>query len=536
MNRLEEERELVELLKCTEGKPVGVILEGKGGVGKTSLAASVVSGDAIQEEYPDGVYWMHVGDEHVNIYGKENQFVILMEKLSSCLPASDEERNKIPNMKSIVPTEETVAKHFENKKALLVLDDVSSDFAEAICLFRDAGVSVLLTTQREVTNEDVEGLHLFALEALGEQDSWRLFSETCPQDAQPEATTCPMTRTLISKCYGHPLTLQMMSSAVNFYLKLPHLPCSTLEEAANNVNTALVAAQNPTNIDEQRHRNLFKCLLVLLDSCPTDMRINFFALAVLPDGYKASVDMLGKIWGIDAESDAVQAVSLLHSHHLVQGDNHNGWLVHGMLMKYIKRKVQWIEGFAKVRERQLAYFTDKRVLRRLMEENVYSVVPLWNEIGTAETMAQLWETNKENWDKEYVLSLLMFFFMVSRWDLMIRVCDDVRSGISRGVAAFTAQSLTKFTLFNNLADKLAKGLSDDEKFSYTVTQWKRLAQNAVALDQAKKQKEGGNTEVNPVVSHLPTLTKTILNSIGEETTSAAFSWLGAVLLGALSGG
>lgn len=534
---------MFELLKRTEGTPNGVILEGKGGVGKTSLAASLAAGEAIKHEYPDGVHWMHVGDEHVNTYGKENRFLILMEKLSRCLPVSDDGGKKAPDLNNAASAEENVTEYLKDKKALLVLDDVCGDFAETIHLFCGVGVSVLVTTQREVTKEDVDGLNLFALEALHEEDSWRLFSETVcgVHNASPQTSTCPITKRLVSKCHGHPLSLLMVASAIKFYLQSPHLSCSEMEEAANKVNTALDHATNPTHIDEQRHRFLFKCVATLLDSCPTDMRIHFFALAVLPDGYQANIDMLGKIWGMDAEGDALQALSLLHSHHLVQGDNHNGWSVHGMLMKYMKRKVQWIEGFTKVKERQVAYLSSKRVLRSIMENDVYSMVPLWNEVGNAETMPHLWETNKENWDKEYVLSLMMFFFIVARWDLIIKVCDDVRDRISKGMAAFTAQSLTKVTLFNSLANRLAKGLSEDEKFSYTVTQWKRLAQKAINLNQVEQQKKkkGGDTDMpaaNPMVSHLPEVVNTILSDVGTDTVSTVFEWMGSMLLEAASEG
>ena len=53
---------LVELLLSDRSEAVGVVgVQGMGGIGKSVLAAAATDEPRVQEKFPDGIYWLTVG-------------------------------------------------------------------------------------------------------------------------------------------------------------------------------------------------------------------------------------------------------------------------------------------------------------------------------------------------------------------------------------------------------------------------------------------------------------------------------------------
>jgi hypothetical protein len=135
---------LIEAITGVDSGAVGVVggsrsfgLQGQGGIGKSVLAAAVAREPGVRRRFPDGVFWVTVG-EAADVLAAQ------LDLLSRLDPAAEKPRTSSEVQK-------TLRAALAERRVLLVVDDVWSD--AAALAFRATGPQgrILYTTRRSST-------------------------------------------------------------------------------------------------------------------------------------------------------------------------------------------------------------------------------------------------------------------------------------------------------------------------------------------------------------------------------------------------
>jgi hypothetical protein len=144
--RLDDFQALKDAVLAGITKPVALTgtgtlgLQGMGGIGKTVLAAALAHNLEVRQAFPDGIYWLTVGQKP-NVLDLQNQ---LLRQLTGCKETTTEQEAK-----------DALRQALEGRSALIVVDDAwTIDHADAF--FVTAPPARLLITTRN--NEVLVGL------------------------------------------------------------------------------------------------------------------------------------------------------------------------------------------------------------------------------------------------------------------------------------------------------------------------------------------------------------------------------------------
>jgi NB-ARC domain/SEFIR domain len=99
------------------GKSSAVGVQGMGGIGKTVLAAALVRDSEVRHAFPDGIYWLTIGQKP-NLLDLQNQLLRQLTGSQETLTTEQEAKD-------------TLREALESRSALLVVDDACR------CVFRD---------------------------------------------------------------------------------------------------------------------------------------------------------------------------------------------------------------------------------------------------------------------------------------------------------------------------------------------------------------------------------------------------------------
>jgi hypothetical protein len=97
------------------GEVSAIGLHGQGGIGKSVLAAAVARDEGIRDRFPDGVYWVTVG-EKADVLGVQLE---LLARLGT--------RDRTP--RTLIEARDALREVLSERRALVVVDDVWSDTA-----------------------------------------------------------------------------------------------------------------------------------------------------------------------------------------------------------------------------------------------------------------------------------------------------------------------------------------------------------------------------------------------------------------------
>ncbi|MGO9971325.1 MAG: NB-ARC domain-containing protein [Solirubrobacteraceae bacterium] len=122
------------------GKALG--LHGQGGIGKTVLAAAIARDDAVRRHFPDGVFWVTVGEQG-DLVAKQ---IDLLERLGTAHP----------ELRSVSDGFALLRQTLASRRCLLVIDDVWSAAAAAAFHVTAPRCRVLYTTRDPLVLRAVE--------------------------------------------------------------------------------------------------------------------------------------------------------------------------------------------------------------------------------------------------------------------------------------------------------------------------------------------------------------------------------------------
>ena len=158
------------------GQSSAVGVQGMGGIGKTVLAAALAHDSELRQAFPDGMYWLTVGQKP-NLLDLQNKLLRQLTEPKQALTTEEEAKDALRDA-------------LEGRRALLVLDDVwSVDHADAFLV--DAPPARLLITTRN--NEVLVGLGAeeHRVDVLTLNDALRVLAEWTveehPDQLPPEA-------------------------------------------------------------------------------------------------------------------------------------------------------------------------------------------------------------------------------------------------------------------------------------------------------------------------------------------------------------
>jgi WD40 repeat protein len=252
---------LLEILLADLTKPVVVSgaagrvgLQGMGGIGKSVLASALAHRPEVRWAFPDGVYWVTLGQEpHIE------------ELQQSLLQALGEEGI----FAGIEAGKQKLREALARRAALLVLDNVwQRPHAEAFNVIgprcrlllttRDAGVVTALASR--------ENHYQVQLPTAAEAEA------LLAKAAGADGTLPPETRAVIEQCRRLPLALALCGGMVR-----RHVPWSDVLAALRERDLKYISDRHPL---EQQHANIWRAIDASVHVLGSEERDRFAELAV----------------------------------------------------------------------------------------------------------------------------------------------------------------------------------------------------------------------------------------------------------------
>jgi WD40 repeat protein len=299
-------------------------LQGQGGIGKTVLAAAVARDPAVREHFPDGVFWVTVG-EQPDLVGLQTD---LLSRLGVAGVAP----------RSAVEGAGLLRQALADRQVLLVVDDVWS--AAAAEAFRVTGPRgrVLYTTRDPLVLTAVRAV-TERVDVLSPPAARQLLARlaSVPEGALPEAEVARV----LAATGGVALAVALVGAAVRSGASWPQVA----GELDRGTDTFL----------DHPYSNTFKALQAATAALDPDLAFAYRSLAVYPPDTHIPVPAVARYWGqlrgsspgqvhsdlraladrqlLILDQDQIAFHDLQHSYLLLQAD-HLALLHEGLLASY----------------------------------------------------------------------------------------------------------------------------------------------------------------------------------------------------------
>jgi hypothetical protein len=283
-------------------------LDGMGGIGKTVLAQALCFDEAVQQAFPDGIFWVPISRESREDFVSR---VRSIPALNQALGKYDDERGCINQYRNFLRT----------KSALIVLDDVWD--ARDVELFRaDSPRSRLLFTTRDTSIAATVGAREFTANLLTEEQSRAFLAQWSGQLA---AELPPQADDLIQECGRLPLALSMIGASLRD--EGPAYWKDILD---------LLRHSDLRGIEDYLHHDLFRVIQVSVDQLDAKTRERYLALAVLLEDMTGELPVLQTLWNA-GEPEARRTAKYLASRSLATRVGDSGALgLHDLQLDYIR--------------------------------------------------------------------------------------------------------------------------------------------------------------------------------------------------------
>ncbi|HEU4561293.1 MAG TPA: NB-ARC domain-containing protein [Longimicrobium sp.] len=254
-------------------------LHGLGGIGKSVLAAALARDEQVRLAFPDGVFWVTVGDAPDV---PRLQSALLAEAGAESIAVTDAQRGR-----------KLMEECFGGSAVLLVLDDVW-DFRHARAFDTLGPASRLLVTTRDAAVLTALGAHPETLQCLPESAALDLLASWAGRDnvALPEAA-----RGIARECGYLPLALSLAGARVR-----DRIPWEV-------VLTAL--GQGRLEFLDHPYGSVFGSMRLGVDALPPDERERYLELAVFPEDEQVPEPVVLTLWKQTAGLDELGGRDLL---------------------------------------------------------------------------------------------------------------------------------------------------------------------------------------------------------------------------------
>jgi len=209
--RDKDKEQIVEFLlrHASDSEELSVYsIVGVGGQGKTTLAQVVYNDERVNTHF-DLKIWVCVSDDFS-----------LMKILESII---ENTIGKNPDLLSLESRQKKVREILQNKRYLLVLDDVWSEDQEkwnklkSVLQNRMKGASVLVTTRLDNVASIMRTYPAHPLEGLSDDHIWSLFKQQAfGENGEEHGELVAIGKKLVRKCVGSPLAAKVLGSLLRF--------------------------------------------------------------------------------------------------------------------------------------------------------------------------------------------------------------------------------------------------------------------------------------------------------------------------------
>ncbi|MDQ3886182.1 MAG: NB-ARC domain-containing protein, partial [Actinomycetota bacterium] len=260
-----------EAVVAVEGGAVGLTgqvpavgLHGQGGIGKSVLAAAVAHDENIRRRFPDGVYWVTLGEKADVLAGQLD----LLARLGA--------RDRTP--RTTVEALGHLREMLEHRRVLLVVDDVWSDAAAQA--FRVIGPrGRVLYTSRDPQVLLVAGARLHAVDVLSPATARALAAAIL--EIAPEALPTAADQAFAEVGYVA-LAVALLAAAVRGGRSWEEL-AATLQHDAG------IFGDHP-------YANTFKAMQIAVTGLPAELGEALLSLAVFPADTQIPVAAITRYW------------------------------------------------------------------------------------------------------------------------------------------------------------------------------------------------------------------------------------------------
>lgn len=274
------------------GAQVG--LQGMGGIGKSVLAAAVARDRELRRAFPDGVFWVSVGQQPT--------LVARQAELASLLGGTD-------TITSVEQGKVVLGKLLAEKAVVLVLDDVWDA--------RDCGAFAALGPRGRVfvTTRDAAVLDALAgerilVELLTEPEAMHLLAETAAgvgRDPLPAAALPPEAREVVGQCGFLPLAIALSGGMVR-----AGASWAEILEAFEHAALEDIGQRQIRDGDNPHHRTLWTAMLASVEHLgDPDKRRRFAELAALATDRATPEAAVATFWGHTGGLGALATGNLL---------------------------------------------------------------------------------------------------------------------------------------------------------------------------------------------------------------------------------
>ena len=268
-----------------------LILLGQGGIGKSTLAQAVCHDKDISSSFSDGIYWVSVGPSSKLDVAIKSSCNALFPKLSQAGSAQ--------TFLSLF------ASQLQNKRALLILDDVwDQDIGASFNLLRTS-VNVLITTRLESVGQRL-GVRPIRVETMGQAEAITLLERASISETLLQPGPSNLLVNLLDRL---PLAILIAARLVTDNTTLRAL--TTRLAAEVDRLSLLEKTVDPKSEDPaRRYRSVYASINVSLDQLSPTARAKFAELAVVRIGQSISVACAATIWGCDTFAAQHQLIDL----------------------------------------------------------------------------------------------------------------------------------------------------------------------------------------------------------------------------------
>ncbi len=291
-----------------------IVLHGIPGIGKTSLAASVLRDSLVRRIYPDGIFWLTLG--------KEPDLLSLQARLIHMVGGGYQ------NFQDVAQGRRILRSLLFDKRCLLVLDDVW-DGATARMLDCLGTRGMLLVLGREsglVGTLHAQNIPLGPLPAASADQLLRKLSGVAKRPLNLEE------RQLLLQCEGIPLAICLLAGIIKFHF---------LNEKQIVAQIGNFDIQAFSSLEEYLYLPLLKMMNITVRYLPVDIRERLVEMVIFPAGNPIPVSVLQTYWkpkGISA-AETEEIISLISKYGLLKYDTRlspaNAINLHDFVLAYL---------------------------------------------------------------------------------------------------------------------------------------------------------------------------------------------------------
>ncbi len=307
-----------------------VTIQGMGGLGKSVLAAAIAQDSEIQRAFPDGIFWVTVGQE-----GK------LLELQTSL---AKELSGKPPEFTTVQQGQMELRSLLSDQLSLLILDDIWREVDLAALNVVGARGRLLVTT-RDARIATSIGATVHQLDVLEASQARQLLAQWT---GLQEATLPGVADQVVRECGALPLALAMVGAMLRRH---PDRWENVLNKL-RNADLEKIRQQFP----DYPYPDLLKAMQVSVEAMEAGVRSRYLEFAVFPEDVPIPERVLQVWWGAKGldEYDTQDVIDELKDRSLLQKDEQGRLTLHDLQMDFVRKQVgqelgqlhrDWIEAY-----------------------------------------------------------------------------------------------------------------------------------------------------------------------------------------------